>query len=103
MQGCYLAIILLCLLLQVRTKKVVYIGLDGIFYPFSSSKRVLAHSVFSGTRRDALLRADVPNLKNLMQRGVFFDNVHSVLPTLSGPNWSTIFTSVCPSRHGVTR
>lgn len=81
-----------CALLQAAdgrpAKRVLFIGIDG-------------------TRTDALLGADTPNLKKLRESGAF-SNTTNILgtredqaDTVSGPGWSNLLTGVWPDKHGV--
>ncbi len=69
---------------QVTTaeKKVLLIGLDGV-------------------RVDVLDAADTPHIDSLRREGVYSARARNVLPTVSGPNWSSMLTGVTPERHGV--
>ena len=43
----------------------------------------------------------LPNLKRLMERGVFFSDCYSVFPTISPTCWNSIFTGAVPKVHGI--
>lgn len=69
-------------------------------------KRVLIVGI-DGTRTDALLAAETPNLDGLIKNGVLIENT-SILgerktasDTVSGPGWSSIVTGVWADKHGV--
>ncbi len=62
--------------------KVLLIGLDGV-------------------RPDALAAANTPQLDALIEKGAYSDQALAVLPTVSGPNWSSMLTGVTPAKHGV--
>lgn len=71
-----------------KTKKVLYLGLDGC-------------------RFDAIEKAETPNLDLLMKQGIY--SRHNLIlgdryrknDTVSGPGWSTIYTGVWADKHGV--
>ena len=62
---------------------ILIIGIDGLG----------AHGV--------KMAKDIPNLNYLMQNGVSSLEVKTILPSVSGPAWTTIFTGTTPERHGV--
>ena len=43
----------------------------------------------------------LPNLKRLMEKGVFFSDCQSVFPTISPTCWNSIFTGAIPKVHGI--
>jgi hypothetical protein len=66
----------------VPGRKVLFIGLDGL-------------------RPDALMAANAPRMKALINTGAYSDNVMASANTVSGPGWSTLLCGVWPDRHGV--
>ena len=64
-------------------KHVVLIGLDGWG----------AYSV---------PKADMPNVKSLMEQGAYTLESRSILPSSSAPNWAAMFMGVGPELHGYT-
>jgi predicted AlkP superfamily pyrophosphatase or phosphodiesterase len=73
---------------EPKTKKVLFIGLDG-------------------TRFDAIEKATTPNLDALMKDGIYSDTClilgdrYQKNDTISGPGWSSILTGVWADKHGV--
>ena len=65
-----------------REKKVLVIGIDGV-------------------RVDVLAEAVTPVMDSLIEVGAFTTSARNVLPTVSGPNWSSMMTGVSPAKHGV--
>lgn len=71
-----------------KTKKALFLGIDG-------------------TRFDALQVAKTPNLKGLMNEGIYADNClilgerYQKNDTISGPGWSSILCGVWADKHGV--
>jgi len=62
--------------------KVLLIGIDGI-------------------RVDVLREVHTPNLDALAAAGTFSEEAQNVLPTVSGPCWSSMLIGVGPEKHGV--
>lgn len=73
---------------QVPENHVLIIGIDGI-------------------RRDAMLQAETPHLKQLIEQGAFAENTqilgerYQKNDTVSGPGWSSFLTGVWADKHGV--
>jgi hypothetical protein len=63
-------------------KKVLLIGVDGV-------------------RVDILAEAATPNLDSLIAGGTFSDAAQTALPTVSGPDWSSMLIGVWPAKHRV--
>jgi predicted AlkP superfamily pyrophosphatase or phosphodiesterase len=70
------------------------------------AKRVLFIGI-DGTRTDALLAADAPNLKKLRDDGAYsyatniLGTRDDMADTVSGAGWSNLLTGVWPDKHGV--
>ncbi len=45
---------------------------------------------------------DLPNLKGLVERGVWMENCLVPHPTITPPNWTTLATGAYPGTHGIT-
>lgn len=54
-----------------------------------------------GCRPDALMAANAPNLKSLMQKGIFTLNAQADELTVSGPSWSSMLTGYTSAKHQV--
>lgn len=67
-----------------KAKHVVLIGLDG-------------WGAYS------LPKAEMPNVKSLMEKGSFTLSKRTVLPSSSAPNWASMFMGVGPELHGYTK
>ena len=82
----YAAVLLLAPLLgcgeSTPTDKVLLIGIDGV-------------------RVDVMAEVETPTLDSLIDGGAFSDRARAALPTVSGPNWSSMLTGVWPEKHGV--
>src|SRR5207342_3915507 len=57
--------------------------------------------VMDGLRPDSVTAADTPNLHRLRSEGVWFENSHSVFPTVTRVNSTSLATGTYPSRHGI--
>ncbi|RLE82504.1 MAG: hypothetical protein DRJ51_01135 [Thermoprotei archaeon] len=68
-------------------KKLVVIGLDA---PVPKKIYELA------------LKGELPNLKKLIEGGVYFKNCLTPYPTITPPNWTTIVTGAWIGTHGIT-
>ena len=64
-----------------RARRVLMIGLDGI-------------------RVDGFQQAHTPNLDALLSEGVLSLNTRVVMPSITMPNWTSIFTGSGPEQHG---
>lgn len=86
--GLFVLLLVLPLSAAEKTKKALYLGIDG-------------------TRFDAILAAETPNLDSLVKDGIYADNClilgerYQKNDTISGPGWSTILTGVWADKHGV--
>ena len=65
------------------------------------SKRVLFITI-DGLRPDVALRADMPNLRDLMARGSFTFWAQTTRVAITLPSHCTLLTGVSPEKHGVT-
>ncbi len=70
-----------------RPKKVVIIGLDAPI-----SERVYRYAI----------EGKLPNIKKLIDEGVYCENCLVPHPTITPPNWTTIVTGAWPGTHGIT-
>jgi len=57
--------------------------------------------VMDGLRPDSITAADTPNLHRLRSEGVWFENGHSVFPTVTRVNSPSLATGTYPARHGI--
>jgi len=57
--------------------------------------------VLDGLRPDSVTATDTPNLYRLRQEGVWFENSHSVFPTVTRVNSTSLGTGMYPARHGI--
>ncbi len=57
--------------------------------------------VIDGLRPDSINEADTPTLYRLRREGVTFENTHSVFPTVTRVNSTSLGTGSYPARHGI--
>src|SRR6476660_8481955 len=57
--------------------------------------------VIDGLRADSITEADTPTLYRLLHEGVAFENTHSVFPTVTRVNSTSLATGAYPARHGI--
>ena len=57
--------------------------------------------VIDGLRPDSITPAVMPNLNRLKTAGVWYTHSHSVFPTVTRVNATSIFTGTLPSHHGI--
>jgi predicted AlkP superfamily pyrophosphatase or phosphodiesterase len=65
------------------------------------AKRVLLVTI-DGLRPDVALRANMPNLRGLMDKGVFTFWAQTTKVAVTLPSHATLLTGVSPEKHGVT-
>jgi predicted AlkP superfamily phosphohydrolase/phosphomutase len=70
-----------------RPSKLILIGLDAPIAP-----RVYRFA----------MDGDLPNIKRLIENGVYFSNCLVPFPTITPPNWTTIVTGATVGTHGIT-
>jgi predicted AlkP superfamily pyrophosphatase or phosphodiesterase len=93
----------LCALLVVMG---VWYGASGLSRtsaqtPSASAARKQLLVIFDGLRPDYVTREVMPNLYAFGQRGIVFTSHHSVFPTVTRVNTSSISTGSYPERHGL--
>ena len=57
--------------------------------------------VIDGLRPDSITEANTPTLYRLRKEGVTFENSHSVFPTVTRVNSTSLATGTYPARHGI--
>ena len=57
--------------------------------------------VIDGLRPDSITPDVMPNLDRLRKRGVWYSQSHSVYPTVTRVNASSIVTGTLPDQHGI--
>ena len=69
--------------------------------PVEAIERALVISV-DGARPDVLMRAEMPNLRRLIDTGTFSFWARTVPAAVTLPSHASMLTGVAPERHGVT-
>ena len=82
-----------------------FFALAGVLLGQPPSARVVLLSI-DGLRPDYITDAPrhglkVPNLRRVMEEGVWARSVTGVLPTVTYPSHSTLLTGVAPALHGI--
>ena len=72
---------------MLKPEKLVLIGLDAPIAP-----RIY----------DYAMKGHLPNIKRLINRGVYFRNCMVPYPTITPPNWTSIVTGARIGTHGIT-
>lgn len=67
----------------IPSKRIILIGIDGVGL-------------------DGFQKAKTPNLDGLVSRGAISLSTRAVMPTVSGPNWSSHLLGAGPEQHGIT-
>src|SRR6185436_2115845 len=57
--------------------------------------------VIDGLRPDSITPAVMPNLARMKTAGVWYTNSHSIFPTVTRVNTTSITTGMLPFRHGI--
>ncbi len=71
----------------------------------AETPRVAEHVIIigvDGLSSDGVLKADTPNLRQMMAHGAWSLNARGVRPTTSSANWASILNGAGPEQHGVT-
>ncbi|MNK03790.1 phosphopentomutase [compost metagenome] len=71
----------------------------------SAQSKKIKHVVlvgFDGFGAYALPKAEMPNLKKIMQEGTYSTHVRTVLPSSSAVNWASMIMGAGPTAHGYT-
>ena len=87
----------------IKTALVVFVSLFG----FEASAQVEQAKYIvligsDGLGAYAFEKADIPNLKRLMDEGAYTLKARSVLPSSSAVNWMSMISGTPPEIHGYT-
>jgi hypothetical protein len=80
-------------------------AMTGKAHSEPGSPAKVAHVIIigvDGMSPDGVLRADTPNLDDMMKHGSWSMHARGVLPTISAANWASMLNAVGPEQHGVT-
>ncbi len=86
-------------------KKILFI-LAGMFLTIQLNAQEVKHVLLisiDGLRPEFYLEKgwDTPNLRSLMQTGVYANGINSIFPSVTYPSHTTIITGAYPASHGV--
>src|SRR5262245_14600817 len=70
------------------------LGLNGVYAQSPAALNLVF--VMDGLRPDSITAADTPNLHRLRTEGVWFENSHSVFPTVTRVNSTSLATGSYP-------
>ncbi len=68
--------------------------------PSAKHRKVLIIGV-SGVRGDAIMKANVPNITQMLNNSIYSFDALTEAPTLEAPGWSSMLTGVLGTKHGV--
>lgn len=92
--------ILLVVLSSLASTNITHRG-ERVSRPVPAIEHAVIISI-DGLRPDVLLRADAPNLRQLMKHGSFTMWARTVAESITLPSHTSMLTGVTPQRHGVT-
>lgn len=84
---------------------IVSLAIAGMMFPSVAEARRPRHVVFiglDGWGAYSMPKADMPNVKSLMEAGAWTFKKRSVLPSSSAINWASVFMGVGTEGHGYT-
>ncbi|MFT3822997.1 MAG: ectonucleotide pyrophosphatase/phosphodiesterase [Chitinophagaceae bacterium] len=94
-----------CTMLKRATKSciAVFSGLILLFNSQAQQAKYVVLVTIDGFRPDFYLDESwgMPNLRHMMEEGVYAKAVRGVFPTYTYPSHTTIMTGVMPAKHGV--
>jgi predicted AlkP superfamily pyrophosphatase or phosphodiesterase len=79
----YLSCLLFSVTLQAQQQPLVVVGIDGL-------------------SSEAVTKANMPFLREIMRWGMSTLEARAVMPTVSSPNWASILMGAGPEHHGIT-
>jgi arylsulfatase A-like enzyme len=90
--------------MRIRSSIVAWVALAGLTWAVrldAQGHRMVIVLVIDGLRPDVIRPDIMPNLSRLKQEGVWFENAHSVFPTVTRVNSASISTGTGPAEHGI--
>ena len=87
--------------LVMKTTILVLLGCLSLLAAVSERPALVIVLVIDGLRPDSITPAVMPNLDRLKTAGVWYTHSHSVFPTVTRVNATSISTGMLPSRHGI--
>ena len=89
------------LLLLIIFPAVVHLSWAGVPKKMNSRAKLMILFVVDGLRPDLINEKNTPNIYQLSQQGVFFENSHAVFPTVTRVNSAAIATASYPIHSGI--
>ncbi|WP_316794140.1 alkaline phosphatase family protein [Pedobacter frigoris] len=68
--------------------------------PSAKHRKVLIIGI-SGVRGDAIMKANVPNINQMLNNSIYSFDALTEAPTLEAPGWSSMLTGAWSAKHGV--
>ena len=91
------------MIIIMKMKPILLTGLVAVSLLSGQNKKLLFIGI-DGCRPDALTQAETPNMDELINGGIYFNDALCSIngqATVSGPGWSTMITGVWYDKHGV--
>ena len=91
--------------LILGTLAICLVTAIGVFIANGKDKPVAEHVIFiglDGWGSYSVEKAEMPNVKALMEQGCYTLEKRTVLPSSSAVNWASMFMGACPELHGYT-
>ena len=85
----------------MKTTILFFLACLSLLAAVSERPALLIVLVIDGLRPDSITPAVMPNLDRLKGAGVWYTHSHSVFPTVTRVNTTSISTGTLPSRHGI--
>src|SRR5215813_8587135 len=85
----------------MKTTILFLLGCLSLLAGASERPELVIVLVIDGLRPDSIVPAVMPNLERLKTAGVWYTQSHSVFPTVTRVNTTSISTGMLPSRHGI--
>ena len=85
----------------MKTTILVLLGCLSLLSAESERPALVIVLVIDGLRPDSITPAVMPNLDRLKTAGVWYTHSHSVFPTVTRVNATSISTGMLPSHHGI--
>src|SRR4051794_7485201 len=86
----------------MKTTILFLLGCLSLLGATSERPALVIVLVIDGLRPDSITQATMPHLDGLKTAGVWYTQSHSVFPTVTRVNATTISTGTLPSHHGIT-
>src|SRR5262250_1073853 len=85
----------------MKTTILFLLGCHSLLAAVTERPALVIVLVIDGLRPDSITSAVMPNLDRLKSAGVWYTHSHSVFPTVTRVNATSITTGMLPSSHGI--